>query len=557
MAYDAGKLAFLVLRPSNLLLLLALAGVLGLVLGGGGRPDPDRLGPGMVLAPSARGRWLTEPLEDRFPAPPPEIGHVDGDRRSRRRTSTPGSPRRAASRAFARPWSGSPRSRSWLGAIPDAQISVHGRRPPGRAARWLTEARVIGRFLAAQGVPEGRVVLEDRARSTRDNALFSLPLGRPQAGRAVAIGDLGHAHAARHGGIPRRRLARAPCPGRSTIARPAARGPCASPAWARGWPSSMMRPTSGTASSTIGCWVIPTLCFLPHGAVRTLMRAALAALLLAVTPAAAGEPPARDPVRRGDHAEPRSNQRPSAATPKVVSPGARHCRPTDRAGKRCAYPGNRTWGHPELIAFIERLSVAAHGRRLVGTSGWRHGATPRRPHAHRPRVAPDRARRRSVADAHARPAADGRRARDAVRSLNAGRGTRTVDPTRFIDTQMALIRRAALDPEVARIFVHPGHQAGDVRAGRRRSRLAREGPALVGPRHPFPCPAPLSARQSLCRNQEPPPEGDGCGQDLAWWLRDEPWKPKPPGPAPKPLVLADLPSECAAVLKAHGTGTGG
>ena len=54
----------------------------------------------------------------------------------------------------------------------------------------------------------------------------------------------------------------------------------------------------------------------------------------------------------------------------------------------------------------------------------------------------------------------------------------------------------------------------------------------------------------MCRRQEPPPTGDGCGEDLAWWLTDEPWKPKPPGPPPKPLMLADLPQDCAAVLRA-------
>jgi penicillin-insensitive murein endopeptidase len=48
-----------------------------------------------------------------------------------------------------------------------------------------------------------------------------------------------------------------------------------------------------------------------------------------------------------------------------------------------------------------------------------------------------------------------------------------------------------------------------------------------------------------CQAQEPPPAGDGCGADLAWWFTDEARKPQPrvsTGP-----VL--LPEACGAVLR--------
>ena len=109
-------------------------------------------------------------------------------------------------------------------------------------------------------------------------------------------------------------------------------------------------------------------------------------------------------------------------------------------------------------------------------------------------------------------------------------GTRTADPARFTDAQIALIRRAALDPEVERIFVHPG-------SSRRCAHRVEGDRAWLGKVRPWwghdthfhvrlACPP----GEGLCRNQEPPPAGDGCGADLAWWLTDEPWKPKPPGP---------------------------
>ena len=61
-----------------------------------------------------------------------------------------------------------------------------------------------------------------------------------------------------------------------------------------------------------------------------------------------------------------------------------------------------------------------------------------------------------------------------------------------------------------------------------------------------------------CKNQAPPPKGDGCGKDLAWWLSDAPWKPMKPKKPTKPvkpkkkrqITLADLPDACSAVLDA-------
>ncbi|MBP0574559.1 penicillin-insensitive murein endopeptidase, partial [Mycobacterium tuberculosis] len=53
-----------------------------------------------------------------------------------------------------------------------------------------------------------------------------------------------------------------------------------------------------------------------------------------------------------------------------------------------------------------------------------------------------------------------------------------------------------------------------------------------------------------CSDQEPPPAGDGCGADLAWWLGPDPYKPSPPTPPRPPMKLSDLPSACADVLAA-------
>jgi penicillin-insensitive murein endopeptidase len=62
-----------------------------------------------------------------------------------------------------------------------------------------------------------------------------------------------------------------------------------------------------------------------------------------------------------------------------------------------------------------------------------------------------------------------------------------------------------------------------------------------------------------CKDQAPPPPGDGCGKNLAWWLSDEPWVPKKPkdpakkkAPAKKKeITMAGLPDACTQVLVAR------
>jgi uncharacterized SAM-binding protein YcdF (DUF218 family) len=183
MAFLLGKLAFVVLHPSNLLLLLALAGVLGLAWG---RSWGRRLVTASVAAMALCtllpvGRWVTTPLEDRFPRPPgyPERvdgvvvlgGGVDGVL-----TQARGVPsfRESMERFAAIP--------ELARRYPEAKILFTGGLSWSAGAEAYTEAEVIRRFLLQQGLPEDRVLLEDRAESTRQNALLSLPLARPEPG---------------------------------------------------------------------------------------------------------------------------------------------------------------------------------------------------------------------------------------------------------------------------------------------------------------------------------------------------------------------------------------
>lgn len=182
MAFLFGKLMFLALRPSSLLLLTGLVGVAGLAWRRRWAMAPLCAA---ILGMAACtilpvGRWLTVPLEDRFPqtTPPTMVdgivvlgGGIDGEITKARGQPSFGATmeRFAAIPVLARRY-------------PEARIIFTG----GYA--WnggdaYTEAAVIGQFLDQQGLAKGRVVLEDRASSTRENALFSLLLAQPRPGQ--------------------------------------------------------------------------------------------------------------------------------------------------------------------------------------------------------------------------------------------------------------------------------------------------------------------------------------------------------------------------------------
>jgi penicillin-insensitive murein endopeptidase len=209
---------------------------------------------------------------------------------------------------------------------------------------------------------------------------------------------------------------------------------------------------------------------------------------------------------------------------------------------------NRIWGHPALVAFIERLAVAAQEDGwpglLVGDMAQPRGGPMRTGHASH-QIGLD-------VDLWLTPL-PGRQLSDAERESFSPAsmlmdGGLTADPTRLTAAHRALIRRAALDPEVARVFVHPGiKRALCEHAGPDRAWLRKVRPWWGHDSH-FHVRLACPAGERSCQDQEPPPPGDGCGEELAWWFTPEPWQ-QPPVP-PKPLVLADLPAACAAVLKA-------
>jgi len=88
-----------------------------------------------------------------------------------------------------------------------------------------------------------------------------------------------------------------------------------------------------------------------------------------------------------------------------------------------------------------------------------------------------------------------------------------------------VIRRAALDPHVERIFVAPGIKKElCATAGSDRDWLSKVRP-YFGTTTISTC-AFLPGWRAL-QIPAPPPSGDGCGKDLDYWFSAEPYKPPP------------------------------
>ncbi len=177
----ASKLFWMVARPNHLALLLLTAGVLLLVLRRRWGTGPALLGLAWFLAVAATplATWLTWPLENRFARPAEAPGRVDGvivlgGAVEQGLTADRGIPslngaaeRMTETVALAR-------------RFPTARIVFTGgtANPLGGA----TEADVARQLFTAMGLPPERVLYENAARNTHENATLSRPLAAPQAG---------------------------------------------------------------------------------------------------------------------------------------------------------------------------------------------------------------------------------------------------------------------------------------------------------------------------------------------------------------------------------------
>jgi penicillin-insensitive murein DD-endopeptidase len=211
---------------------------------------------------------------------------------------------------------------------------------------------------------------------------------------------------------------------------------------------------------------------------------------------------------------------------------------------------NRAWGHPRLIAFIERLAAAAESAGwpglLVGDMAQPRGGPMLTGHASHQLgieadlwLTPMPQRRLSVAERDEMPATD----------MVAANGD-DIDPQTWGVGQRNLIETAARSPGVARIFVNPAIKRALCReAGANRDWLHRVRP-WWGHNYHFHVRLDCPPGDRECHDQPAPAAGDGCGAELAWWFTPEGRHPKSGAPG-RPLRLSDLPPACAALAESR------
>jgi len=177
-------------------------------------------------------------------------------------------------------------------------------------------------------------------------------------------------------------------------------------------------------------------------------------------------------------------------------------------GYRVVRPERRRhFGHPVLVEFVEALGREVSTAKLeplrVGDLSQPRGG--RAPGAH----------------------ASHQTGLDADLGYSVGGGGSVVDVKRNrIQPKLAprvrtLLRLAASDARVSRVFVNPWIKSDlCANAGEDRAWLEKIRPWYGHNAH-FHVRLLCPADSSECKSQDPIPPGDGCGEDLAWWISDE------------------------------------
>jgi penicillin-insensitive murein endopeptidase len=211
---------------------------------------------------------------------------------------------------------------------------------------------------------------------------------------------------------------------------------------------------------------------------------------------------------------------------------------------------DRNWGHPAMIAFLERFSKKAAAQGvwpgiLVGDISQPRGGPMLTGHASH-QVGLD-------ADIWLTPMPDRTLTRSEREEMSAVNMVTddglSVDPAHWTPRQADIIKAAAEEPDVERIFVNPAIKKALCEIARGAPWMTKVRP-YWGHNYHFHVRIACPAGETSCQAQEPVPPGDGCDKSLAWWFTDEVLHPKvDPNAKPRPpLTLAQMPPECRQVV---------
>jgi len=213
---------------------------------------------------------------------------------------------------------------------------------------------------------------------------------------------------------------------------------------------------------------------------------------------------------------------------------------------------NRNWGHPNLVRFLENLADQAPktgwSGLLVGDMSQPRGGPMLTGHASH-QVGLD-------ADIWLTPMPDREltplEREEMMATMVVAENRKDVDPKAWTPAHVQLIKAAAQDPQVNRIFVNAAIKKALCRdAGSDRAWLSKVQPWWGHDFH-FHVRLNCPSEDHECKGQPVRPAGEGCGKELDHWfaaatLHPNPSPPSAPRPGPK---MADLPAACRQVLMA-------
>ncbi len=216
---------------------------------------------------------------------------------------------------------------------------------------------------------------------------------------------------------------------------------------------------------------------------------------------------------------------------------------------------NRNWGHPETIAYIKRLSATAAAQ--PGWNGLYIGDISQ------PRGGPMLTGHRSHQigldiDIWMRPADNlglSATQRENISSISMRRERGAFTNSSWTRAHHNILKAAASDPAVARIFVFPGAKVQMCKDAKGDRSWLRKIRPWWGHHYHFHVRLNCPKGATGCVNQAAIPAGDGC--DAAQkWVNDilNPPPPDPNAPPPKPrreYVMSDLPRQCVNVLSSR------
>ena len=212
---------------------------------------------------------------------------------------------------------------------------------------------------------------------------------------------------------------------------------------------------------------------------------------------------------------------------------------------------NRNWGHPDLIAYLERLAakvpkVAGWPGLLVGDIGQPRGGPALSGHASHQIgldadiwLTPMPKRELTPAEREEMSA-----------TMVVAEDRKDVDPSVWTQGYTEVLRAAAEDPVVERIFVNAAIKKALCRdAGTDRAWLHKVRP-WWGHDYHFHVRIRCPAENPDCHGQPPTGSEEGCGAALNWWFSPGVLHPPPSAPPRHAYPMSALPAACRQVLTA-------